>query len=283
MTTLPDDFNPFEHLQSTYRLEFNKRIDRYFKDVEGTGDLSSPRASLKLACRIIDNDNDAMMAMRRSLFFDVLGASRKGLAIVHGDRWDVAPPVAGHPLLFVIFSQDESAVAAGDAPLVKEKSVRLMKYSCEAGHSKPPITTEIMHEIAVEIKSLFLSNGKGITYTCGNKSASYIDPDNGFPVGNYMLVNSKPDAHEVYERLCNAIDVPYLGENHIILNDPDKPSTTTATAGKKTILGKQRQNKRYRPVALLRFRYAYISLGTIIPPIFLLDTTFGNQALVKYL
>src|SRR6476469_1405535 len=148
--TLPDDFNPFEHLQSTYRLEFNKRIDRFFKDVEGNGDLSSPRSSLKLACRIDDNDNDAIMAMRRSLFFDVLGASRKGLAVVYGGKWDTAPPVAGHPQLFIVFSQDESSTPAGESPVVKEKSVRLMKYASEAGQVKPAITTEIMREIAVE-------------------------------------------------------------------------------------------------------------------------------------
>src|SRR6476646_4415654 len=266
MTDLPDGFDPFEHLQSTYRLEYNKRIDRYFKDVEGNGDLSTPRASLKLACRIVDNDNDAMMAMRRSLFFDVLGASKKGLAVVYGDKWDVAPPVAGHPLLFVVFTQDESSVVPGEQPLIKEKSVRLMKYAVESGHLKPPITKEIMHDIAVEIKSLFISANRGITYTCGNKSASYTDPDNGFAKGNYMLVNSKADATEIYSKLCNAIDVPYLGDSHVLVNDPDKPSTTSATAGHRTVLGKQVQNKRFRPVGVLRFRYAYIGLGTIVPP-----------------
>jgi hypothetical protein len=68
----------------------------------------------------------------------------------------------------------------------------------------------------------------------------------------------------------------------VLLNDPDKPSTTTATAGKITILGKQVQNRRYRPVAVLRFRSAYISLGNLVPPVFLLDTTLQNQGLVKY-
>jgi hypothetical protein len=77
------------------------------------------------------------------------------------------------------------------------------------------------------------------------------------------------------------IDVPFQSER-VIVNDPDKPSTTTATAGKVTILGKQVQNRRYRPVAVLRFRSAYISLGNLVPPVFLLDTTLRNQGLVKY-
>ncbi|WP_017652295.1 hypothetical protein [Fortiea contorta] len=279
MTNSPTD--PFEHLQQTYKTEFNRRVDRYFKDVNGNGDLSSPRSSLKLACRITDNDNDAMMNMRHNLFFNVIGYSRKNLAVVYGSKFDNAPPVAGHPQLFFVFSQDDSASPPEESPIQHEKSVRLMKFSCASGNAKPAITKANMTEIANEIKSSFLSGGKGITYTCGNKSASYTDPDNGFPKGNYILVNSKSDGSEIYQKICNVIDVPFYSDR-VLLNDPDKPSTTTATAGKVTILGKQVQNRRYRPVAVLRFRSAYISLGNLVPPVFLLDTTLRNQSLIRY-
>ncbi|MHC5759743.1 hypothetical protein [Nostoc sp.] len=279
--TLPDDFNPFEHLQQTYKTEFNRRVDRYFRDVDGNGDLSSPRGSLKLACRIIDDDNDAMMNMRHNLFFNVIGYSRKNLAVVYGSKFDTAPPVAGHPQLFFVFSQDASASPSEESPIQHEKSIRLMKFSCASGNAKPAITKANMTEIANEIKTTFLSSNRGITYTCGNKSASYTDPDNGLPRGNYILVNSKTDGSEIYEKICNVIDVPFHSDR-VLLNDPDKPSTTTATAGKTTILGKQVQNRRYRPVAVLRFRSAYISLGNLVPPVFLLDTTLRNQGLVRY-
>ncbi|OYD90599.1 hypothetical protein CDG76_30715 [Nostoc sp. 'Peltigera membranacea cyanobiont' 210A] len=279
--SIPD--NAAEHLQQTYRTEFNRRVDRFFRDVEGNGDLSSPRGSLKLACRIADDDNDAIMNMRHNLFFNVIGYSRKNLAVVYGSKFDTAPPVAGHPQLFLYFSQD-GAAQPSDEPLIEhEKSCRLMNFSCTSEGVKPTITKADMTAIANEIKTLFLDNKKGITYTTGNKSASYTDPDNGFAKGNYLLVNSKADAVNIYTKMCNAIDVPFKGESHIVLNDPDKASTTTATAGKTTILGKQRNNRRYRPIAILRFRYAYISLGNLIPPVFLIDTTFRNQSLVSFL
>lgn len=275
--------NPFEHLQQTYKIEFNRRVDRYFRDVSGNGDLSSPRSSLKLACRIGDNDNDAMMNMRHNLFFNVIGYSRKNLAVVYGSKFDTAPPVAGHPQLFLLFSQDGAAQPT-DEPLIEhEKSCRLMKFSCSSEGVKPAISKADMTAIANEIKTLFLDNKKGITYTTGNKSASYTDPDNGFAKGNYLLVNSKADAVNIYSKMCSAIDVLYKGDSQILLNDPDKASTTTATAGKTTILGKQRNNNRYRPVGILRFRYAYISLGNLIPPVFLIDTTLRNESLVKWL
>ncbi|XHR81465.1 MAG: hypothetical protein ACFKPT_25125 [Gloeotrichia echinulata GP01] len=282
MAELPADFNPFEHLQQTYKQEFNRRVNRYFKDVDGSGDLTSSRSSLKLACLITDDDNDAMMNLRHNLFFNVIGYSRKNLAVVYGSKFDTAPPVAGHPQLFFHFSQDGSAIQ--DEPLIEhEKSCRLMKFSCASDGVKPAITKADMVSIANEIKSLFLDNRQGITYTCGNKSASYTDPDNGFPKGNYILVNSKTDAEKIYSKMCNVIDVPFKGASHIILNDPDKASNTSATAGKSIILGKSVTNRRYRPIAILRFRYAYISVGNLVPPIFLIDTTLRNSSLVKWL
>ncbi|MBD2628844.1 hypothetical protein [Trichormus variabilis] len=281
--TLPEGFDNIEHLQKIWNQEHNRRVDRYFKDVQGNGDLSGPRPSLKLACRAIDNDNQYSSWMRSDLFYNILGYGRKNLAIVYGDKFSTAPPVAGHPQLFIHFSQDGAAQPT-DEPLIEhEKSCRLMNFSCSTDGVKPAITKADMTAIANEIKSLFLDAKKGITYTCGNKSASYTDSENGFPKGNYILVNSKTDASEIYSKMCGAIDVPFKGASHIVLNDPDKPSTTTATAGKSTILGKQVQNRRYRPTAILRFRYAYISLGNLVAPTFLIDTTLRNQSLVEWL
>ncbi|MFK0731292.1 MAG: hypothetical protein ACFKPT_20390 [Gloeotrichia echinulata GP01] len=94
MAELPANFNSFEHLQQTYKQEFNRRVNRYFKDVGGSGDLTSSRSSLKLACLITDDDNDAMMNLRHNLFFNVIGYSRKNLAVVYGSKFDTAPPVA---------------------------------------------------------------------------------------------------------------------------------------------------------------------------------------------
>jgi hypothetical protein len=285
MTNLPENFNNIEHLQKTWNQEHNRRVDRYFKDVPGNGDLSGVRPSLKLACRALDSDNMYASWMRSDLFYNVIGYGRKNLAVFYGSKFDNAPSVAGHPQLFLVFSQDAAASPPEESPIQHEKSVRLMKFSCIAGEddgsTKPAISKANMTEIANEIKAQFLSANKGITYTTGNKSASYTDPENGFAKGNYLLVNSRADGIEIYQKICNVIDVPFK-QDKLIVNNPDKPSTTTASAGKVTILGKQVQNRRYRPVAVLRFRSAYISLGNLIPPIFLIDTTLRNTGLVRY-
>lgn len=277
----PDNFDAWEHLQQSYRLEHNKRVDRFFKDVAGDGDLGSSRSSLKLACRMLDNDNQAIQDMRHKLFYDVIGYGRKNLALVYGAKFENVPPVAGHPQLFLYFSQDGAAQPSEETLIEHEKSCRLMKFACTSGMAKPAITKSDMIAIATEIKNLFLDNHKGITYTSGNKSASYTDPDNGFARGNYMLVNSRQDAINIYGKMCNAIDVPFQSDK-VVINDPDKPSTTTATAGKTTILGKQVQNRRYRPIGILRFRRAYLSLGNLSRPTMLIDTTTREASLIKW-
>ncbi|MCC5641075.1 hypothetical protein LC593_35670 [Nostoc sp. CHAB 5844] len=284
---LPENFGSFEHLQNVYRQQFNRQVRNYFQDLGETWEpeVNTPRGSLRVACTMTDEDSALVMELRHRLLYDVLGYGRSDLAVVYGSRFDTSPPVAGHPQLFLVFSQDAAATPIEEPSIVHEKSVRLMKFSCAAGDddgsSDTAITKANMTEIANEIKANFISSSRGITYTCGNKSASYTDPENGFAKGNYMLVNSRADATEIYQKLCNVIDVPFKTEK-LIVNDPDKASTTTATAGTVTILGKQRKKRRYRPVAILRFRSAYISLGTLIPPIFLIDTTMRNKGLVSY-
>lgn len=279
MTELPANFDGWEHLQQTYMLEYNKRVDKFFSDVSGNGDLSGPRPSLKLACRLKDDDNIATWNLRTSLFFDVIGYSRKNLAIFYGSVFDTNIPVTGHPQLFLYFSQDSQAVPVNGKRVEHEKTCRLTRYASKAGQSLPAITRTNLLDIANEIKSQFMSAGKGIVYTSGKTSVSYSDPSNGFPRGNYWLVNSKTQGIELYEKLCNVIDAPF-NINKIRSVTPEKDSTSQVVNTTDTVLGKQYKQSAYRPVANLRFRYAYVSFGGSVPPIFLIDTTFRNTALI---
>ncbi|BAY34176.1 hypothetical protein NIES2107_60810 [Nostoc carneum NIES-2107] len=279
MTELPANFDSWEHLQQTYMLEYNKRVDKFFNDVQGNGDLSNVRASLKLACRLKDDDNIATWNLRTSLFFDVIGYSRKNLSIFYGSDLDIIQPVAGHPQLFLYFSQDSQAVPPNGKRLDHEKSCRLTRYASKSGEILPAITKANLLDLSHEIKAQFVSANKGIVYTAGKISVSYTDPVNGFPRGNYWLVNSKQEGITLYQKLCNVIDRPF-DLNKINANTPEKDSTTQVISQTDTILNKQYKQTAYRPVANLRFRYAYVSFGGTAPPIFLIDTTYRNTALI---
>lgn len=280
---LPENFSAWEQLQKMISYNHNRLVREYFSDVGGEDwepDLSSTRAQLRIASTITDDDTDVMVQLRLYLFYDILGYGKRDLAVIYGSRFNDVPYVAGIPQLFLVFSQDEASTPENEPPIQHEKSARLMKFACKSGESKPAITKANMVDYAREVKAQFISNKKGVTYRSGNKSASYTDPENGFPKGNYMLVDSKAEAVEIYSKLCNVIDISFKPEK-LKVNSPDKSSTTSAQAGKITVLGKQIQNQRYRPIANLRFRYAYISLGALIPPVFLIDTTGRYKPLVE--
>lgn len=279
MADLPTNFDGWEHLQSTYMMEYNRRVDKFFSDVQGNGDLSGPRPGLKLACRLVDGDNQATWSLRTSLFFDVIGYSRKNLAIFYGSSLDTALPVSGHPQLFLYFSQDSQAVPVNGKRLDHEKSCRLTRYACKTGQALPAITKANLLEIAREIKTQFVEAKKGLVYTSGKVAVSYTDPPNGFPRGGRWLVNSKSEAITLYQKLCNVIDRPF-DINKINVITPEKDSTTQTSTQTDTVLGKQYKEPVYRPIVNLRFRSAYVAFGGSVPPIFLIDTTYRNTALI---
>lgn len=260
-------------------LEYNKRVDKFFSDVSGNGDLSSVRNSLKLACRLKDGDNQAVWDLRTSLFFDVIGYSRKNLAIFYGSNTEITLPVSGHPQLFLYFSQDSQAVPPNGKRLDHEKSCRLTRYACKSGQALPAVTKANLLDIAREIKTQFMEGQKGIVYTSGKIAVSYTDPANGFPRGGRWLVNSKQEAITLYQKLCNVIDRPFdINKANVIT--PEKDSTNSTSTPSDTVLGKQYKQAAYRPVANLRFRHAYVSFGGTVPPVFLIDTTNRNTALL---
>jgi hypothetical protein len=220
-----------------------------------------------------------MMSLRHHLLFDLLGYNKKNLAIFYGSSLDTALPVSGHPQLFLYFSQDSQAVPVNGKRLDHEKSCRLTRYASKAGQALPAITKANLIEIAREVKSQFVEGKKGLVYTSGKIAVSYTDPPNGFPRGGRWLVNSKTEAITLYQKLCNIVDRPF-DINKINVITPEKDSSTQASTQTDTILGKQYKEPAYRPVANLRFRYAYVSFGGSASPIFLIDTTFRNTALI---
>jgi hypothetical protein len=285
MTTkkLPDNFSPAKHLNDVLRKEQNERVKEWFKDIEWDentdGDIETPRTSLRTACTIRPDDSSILIQLRLTLFYEILGFGKRDLAIVHGVIDNSAPEVANHPMLNLVFSQDEAATPDGLKPVRKEKSVRLMKFNATSEGSLPPITKANMEEIAREIKTQFIEGTKGRTYTCGAKTASYVDPVNGFATGNYLLVSQDSEAEDVYRRICNVIDAPF-DINKLDIKTPKKQSQSAPSTETITVMGKTMKKARWRPTANVRFRQAYITLGSIVNPVYLIDLTGTRKPLI---
>ncbi|MEH2258325.1 hypothetical protein [Nostoc sp.] len=276
--SLPDNFDSFEHLQAVYIPQHNALVKRYFSDLgdDWKPNIANPRSALRVACTMVDNDNQLMMNLRHHLLFDLLGYGRKGLALFYGSRESIDIPVTGHPKIIFYFSQDSASMPEGqDYKADAECSVRLMKLENTSLNLR-----EKLIEIATEIKSQFLVNKQGIMLTKGNLCISYKDVKNGFPNGTKIFAHTEEDAIDIYKKICNVIDVVF-DESHISVGNPKKPSTIGEVTETQTIMGKKRKLKAYRRIMKLRFRYAYCFILGEPNPVFLIDTTGRYDPLVK--
>ncbi len=277
-TSLPDDFDPWEHLQKQYNTQHNLLVRKYFSDHDDNWvpNIGDPRSSLRTAVTMQDGDNDAIRSMRHSFFYDLLGYSRKNLLIYHGSIENLEPPVEGHPKIVFYFSQDSGSVpATQDYKADAEYSLRLMDLENTSTnlHSK-------LVEIANEIKTQFVDAKQGIILTKGNLAVGYKDSKHGFSNGRRILTNTEADAIDIYRRMCNVIDAPF-DEEKITVSNPKKPSTVGAVTETQVILGKTRKKRAYRRVVNVRFRYAYALIPGEPNPVFLVDTTQRYTPLVK--
>ncbi len=80
---LPSGFSEFEHLQDLIRREHNKAVRTYFKN-QDDNDISTPKASLKHACLIKDEDTAAMTHLRLWLFEITCGHAQSLQTPIYG-------------------------------------------------------------------------------------------------------------------------------------------------------------------------------------------------------
>ncbi|MCF4968703.1 hypothetical protein [Nostoc sp. CMAA1605] len=269
---LPEDFSPWEHLQSMLRLNHNKLVREYFRDVGGDDwepDLTSTRGQLRIACTLDDNDTSAMTMLRMYLFYEVLGYGQKNLAVVYGSKERYTPPVTGHPRVILYFSQDRSGIPKGYGLVDAEMSFRLMK---ETEETFTPAEAETLGR---KIKEEFTDGGKGIQFTKGKDIYAYYDKENGYRLK--ILCTTESDAIDVIQRCLRIQNIAY-NKNFLSVSQPKK--TSNPKPGKTLIYGKQREKRRYRPIANVRFRYAICEIPGLTKPVALYDTTQKLPAIV---
>ncbi|MEH2138687.1 hypothetical protein [Nostoc sp.] len=275
--SLPDNFDPFEHLQAVYIPQHNAAVALYFKDLptDWKPNIASPRSALRVACTMTDNDNQLMMNLRHHLLFDLLGYGKSGLSIFYGSKENYDPPVVGHPKIVFYFSQDIASVPVGGTVYDAECSVRLMKLQ----NTSEDLLQKLI-EIANEVKTKFVHESSGIIHAKGNLCVSYHDTVNGFAKGSKILANAETSAINIYQLICDCIDIVF-DETKITVHDPKKPSTVGIPTTTQLIMGKTRKLRAYRPVVNVRFRYAYAIIPGNPSPTFLVDTTHRYKPLVK--
>ncbi|WGV23700.1 hypothetical protein [Halotia branconii] len=268
---LPDGFDPWEHLQGQYITEFNRRVRQYFSDHNDNWqpNVADKRSSMRVACTMLDTDNHAMMALRMSFFFDLLGYSKKDLIVYHGSRENIDPPVEGHPKVLLYFSQDMESIPKGYDKVDAEISFRIMN------ETQATFTEAKAKALGVKIKQQFIQNGQGIVFTKGKDIYSYVDKLNGYRMRVYCTTET--DAIDVVRRALECQNFTY-NKNNLTKHEPKK--TSDPKPGNHLVYGKQRPKKRYRPIANVRFRYATCEVPGMNKEVVLYDTTNKLPAIV---
>lgn len=265
---LPEDFNPFEHLQDTVRRVFRKEVIEEFKDLGGEDwdrDINVPRASLRTACTPDDNDTATMLLIRMMLFYMVLRRAQDMQAPIYGmpvAQYDEAYRYRPHVTLY--FREDIQDVDPDFQPLRVQISFRI------TDKTESTITKAELTSLANKIKTEF-GSANAYRWHKGRTCCTYYEPEKGYIFKVFAF--SKSEGKEVISKVLDL-------QNHIpdwsklTINENDQESLAyPIVPPQKNIVGEQVRMPRKRPVGYVRFQRATCQLYGRTKPITLVDRT----------
>lgn len=265
---LPQGFSEWEHLQNALMQTYNRVVRAEFSD---TGDenwdptITTPRASLRVACTIKDSDSALMVHLRMSLFYMVLRKASDLQLPVYGipvDEYHAA--VTFRPQIQLYFQEDSDDVEPGYAPVTGEIGFRLMNETSES------VTQANVNNWANKIKTNF-ATGANFTWRKGRLKCAYYDREKGYRL--QLLVTTEAEGKRVIEQVLDiqnhAPDWEYLS----VVETRESSSRFPTIPPTKTIVGKPRRMPRRRPVATVKFRHALLFVYGLPQPIVLVDTS----------
>lgn len=262
---LPQGFSQWEHLQGVVMQVQNKRVREEFNDVGGDDwdeNITTSRASLRVACTLRDDDSALMTVTRLWLFDVILGGAKSMHPAIYGiPVTTFQESVQFFPQIRLYFMEDLAQVEEGFEPIDAEISFRLM------GQTSTTLTQAEMQAYANRIRTVF-SAGSGFTFKKGRLKASYKDQSRGYNM--ILTIWSEAEAKRVIEQVLSV-------QNHTpdwdFLTISEAKKTFPTIPGFQMILGKQRRKPRQRPIGTVRFRYAELKLHGLPNDITLIDRT----------
>lgn len=266
MTQLPEDFDGWEHLQSTTMQVHNKLVREEFSDVgddNWSADITTPRGSLRVACTMLDSDSDSMINQRFFLFYVMLRKASDLQPAIYGiPTTTFQEQMRFFPQIRLFFSEDLNEVEHGYTPLEAIITYRLVH---ETSASMTPTKAKA---IAQRINTLFCSAG-GFRWKKGRERWAYKDTEHGFDLR--ALAYNETEAKKLFGQI---IEIGEASPNWSrYLDGTEKKRDFQTVPGQHLIYGKERKAFRDRPVGYVRFRYAELKLHGLTNDIQLIDRT----------
>ncbi|MBK1987284.1 hypothetical protein A0J48_007000 [Sphaerospermopsis aphanizomenoides BCCUSP55] len=265
---LPQNYKKWQHLMDMIKRDQNKLLQKYFKDLgpNWEPEITTNRGAIRTACTIQDDDSAVIVIIRLFYFYIVLGYAFRGLAPVFGiPSRQFQESYELHPQIFLYFSQDRASVPDGLRPVEATISFRVKAYT------KENMTPDKATPFANRIFSEFVDSNKGIVFTKGKEITTYVDVEHGLKCLQIFAMN-QAEGVDVIKKILAVLLLPY-DEKAVGLSDKPKKASITKPIGTEMVYGKAVPKKRWRPIAKVRFRYAYMVLDNREYPIMLVDTT----------
>lgn len=270
--SLPEDFSEWEFLQTTLRQVYNREVNAEFQDLGEEDSIATPRAALRTACRLQDNDSALQTLVRMLFYYLVLRQARDLQRPVYGIPLDDYQSVHKFaPCVHLYFRQDSDGVPAGRAPVRARISYRIRNESSST------ITEAELRNHALRIRSEFAPSSTGWFWTKGKTLVTYRDVERGLNLQLYAL--NKTEAIGVIGKICDCAQAPY-DSDLVVTHEPER--SFPANPGNTLILGRSRRQPVIRPTARVRFQRATASVWGLPQDVVLVDTPFArNNPLVS--
>ncbi len=263
---LPEGFSAAEHLQDVILLTQNKIVRTEFKDVgddDWEKDITTARASLRVACTHEEADSIDMTILRLWLFFGILRKAQDFHPAIFGiPSTSFQETTRYHPQIHLHFEEKYTEADAGYKPLRSQISFRLI------GETTETLSSAEVLIIANKIKTLF-AGATPFFWKRGKELYSYIDQSKGYYL--QILCFNETEAKKVVEQV---LDIRGHTPTWKLLNTKtnSEPTTSYPTIPvTKTILGKSYKQPRRRPVGNVYFRYATLHIHGKPNPVVLVD------------
>ena len=253
---LPDNFNEFEHLQDSIRLEHNKAVREYFKNQEDN-DISTPKASLKHACLIKDEDSASMTQMRLWLFEVSVGHAQSLQAPIYGiPVQELQRESKFRPQIKLYFKEpyDFEKHKDGTEQVRGEIGFRIMNKTAEN------ISRADAVEYAREIKAEFAT--PPLVWKKGKYKCTYLDLENGFDLR--LLCVSKIEGESTVKSVLKILDKVYSDNNFQFIENTKEFPTNPGTH---QVYGRTVKKFRQRPTADVKFTHAHLLIPGQVKPV----------------
>ena len=246
--SLPTDFNEYEHLQDMIRRHHNTAVNEWFKN-QSDNDVSTPKAALKHACKIKDNDTATMTAIRLWLFEVTTGHASSLHPPIYGiPALEYQREVTFSPQVRLFFKERYSSSVDRVNRVTGKLSFRLMAESSES------YTRAKAELLAKDIKREFCTPTL-FEWGKGSKLYYYRDHNKGYDLR--ILCKTKAEGERVAKTVL-AVQGHTLESDYVTFSESE--ATYPSNPGTHRVYGQTVKKFVKRPTTDVRFRHAQLFL-----------------------